>query len=74
MRCCGPDNDVGDAVPDSIEPVTLTGDEQFQVSMGAAAAGVPPDVTDKVLDAAVDMAKSTWVDVADAACNIAENL
>jgi hypothetical protein len=62
-------NDVADSAPDSTEPV-LDAAELIDVSIEVKRLGIQSEVRAPIVDAALDMAESTWVDAADLACNI----
>jgi hypothetical protein len=62
---------VAEPAPEFPYPLTLTSAEQDSIWFSAEQAGVPTELTDQVLDAAVDMAQSTWVDAADEICDVA---
>jgi hypothetical protein len=67
-------SDVGGAVPGSVDPVVLDTPQLMYISFEASAAGVPNDLTTRVLSAARDMSQITLVTATDKACDVAAGL
>jgi hypothetical protein len=60
---------VGDVTPGSYDD-TLDVAEAIQVQQQADPLGIPSTVRSPVVTAALEMAQSTWIEAADAACNL----
>lgn len=60
-------SDAADAIPDSPDPLEFN---VVEVNQETVDAGIPSNTTTQVVGIAADMAQSTWVVAADAACTV----
>lgn len=67
-------SDAAGAVPGSVAPLTLDLQDRLRIPIAASERGVPQDLATRVIEAAVEMAQSTWLEAADKACEIAQSL
>lgn len=66
-------SDAADAAPQSVLPVTLEGSELVAINFDASRHGVSSEHTTRVLNAALEMSQSTWVEAAGNACDVAQS-
>ena len=67
-------NAAANPLAESVEPVTLETAERDAVYSQVNERGIATYTTTRVVNAALDMAQSTWVEAADKSCNIAQQL
>lgn len=67
-------SDAADPSAGFFTPMRLDSEDVSGIKLEALGNGIPQRHTDRVVDAAREMAQSTWVDAADTACDVAEQL